>query len=129
MRKLKFRVWDNLKKAWVTNKRIHTINTDETGYGYLQHPDGFTIEQFIGLKDKNGKEIYEGDIVKATWKENNPYGYFPKDWDENEDIIFVKYSAPSFNLQQRYGDGGQICIEDFKWEIIGNIHENPELLK
>jgi hypothetical protein len=73
-----------------------------------------TEEQYIGLKDKNGKEIYEGDIVKTGFKMDGS----------------IYFSTPCFGVQNSTG----VCTE-FEWdeiekfEIIGNIHENPELCK
>jgi hypothetical protein len=85
------------------------------------------LQRFTGLKDKNGKYIYEGDIIKETWKENNPYGYRPDDWDTQVNIFIVKYEAPQFIFPKH--SGFQTCIEEYSREIIGNIFQNPELLK
>lgn len=73
--------------------------------------------QFTNLYDKNNKEIYEGDIVKHDYKFGNGFGV-------------VAYYAPLFKLDSKKG-----TCEDFTWEdleqfeVIGNMYENPELLK
>lgn len=126
MRQLKFRVWDNLKKEWVSNKNIWRMKTDPNGIGEIepnafywkQHPQGLTIQQFTGLLDKNKKEIYEGDLIKTG------YGEY------KDSIGKIIFEYCSFMIESKYGaifsDTYYSCIYG---EIIGNIFENPELLK
>jgi len=132
MRELKFRVWDNLKKEWISNKHIWRMRTDEHGVGEIlpntfywkQHPDGLTYQQYTGLKDQNGVEIYEGDIIHYKFNGDS----YPK--EEVDRILTCSYDE----------DEGMYSFDDsdhsYYWaeikrhcNIIGNIMENPELLK
>lgn len=94
---------------------------------YVVDPD--TVGQFTGLHDKNGKEIYEGDIVSHPWKD-------PIFGDLVETGQFVHsticFNNGAFVVNYRL-QGEYIYLQDFVrlkcLEVVGNIHDNPELIK
>jgi uncharacterized phage protein (TIGR01671 family) len=111
MRTIKFRAWDPLNKYFVFCEfnKIHTVIVSDL---YLE---GY-VQQFTGLLDKNGKEIYEGDIV---FDEDGEFSKTCKiEWN-NESASFIGISID---------DDGGFTMEEIDGEIIGNIYENPELL-
>ena len=125
MREIKFRVWNT-----ETNKMI--INVKEMGVFALQSfysideflviptNEKYPLMQYTGLKDKNGVEIYEGDIVRTTsneltgkWK----HKIYKIEFKEINCLAGAKYMGFDF----------QFNVDEV--EVIGNIYENKELLK
>lgn len=106
-REIKFRTWD------IDNKIMEYI--DNKCYWMLHDTYYDVLMQYTGLKDKNKKEIYEGDILEYDGKGCDVVSF--------EDGSFIvkskgKYNVAHLNLQQ-----GSVS------EVVGNIYENPELLK
>lgn len=132
MREIKFRCWDKELEKYLDQEIFITskgIIFDEIG-GYTK--DSIIIEQYTGLKDKNGKEIYEGDILTSTiYPYKNDYGNMLY-------VGIVEYEPPSFYRTYHLVDKTRRGIsngigEPLEYteslEVIGNIHENPELLE
>ena len=83
-----------------------------------------TVCQFTGLLDKNGKEIYEGDIIRSYDSENNPIIHSIS-WDNKK----ACYVATMLQYPLLGGSIDKGWIDEFEKEVIGNVFDNPELLK
>lgn len=94
-----------------------------SGVNYSVNPE--TLGECTGLTDKNGKLIFEGDIVKTK-----KYGKVVGHSNVNDyDIFVVKYEPAMFRLKN-HNRGFNLVDDGYsKLEVIGNIHDNPELLK
>ena len=95
--------------------------------GYHTPVDPSTIGQYTGLKEKNGKRIFEGDIVAQNW-----YDYDEPRDDSFGKVVFCEYDC-SFSVMDVNKDGfmplGRCGSYHWEVEVIGNVHDNQELLK
>lgn len=148
MREIKFRVWSPEYREMFYRPELYAIFYSATlpprekdvsckltdggfhdDYDYGDDGGGAILMQYTGLKDKNGKEIYEGDIVKGDWG--------------GEEIFKVHWAQDGWRAEGKkrlrgWGDHpakwvdhwiGSIACGLANHEIIGNIYENPELLE
>jgi uncharacterized phage protein (TIGR01671 family) len=139
-REIKFRVWDNEEKhflpvAWMFHLEMdgtfHTAQHGADEYGADEYKEVrqefYTVQLWTGLKDKNGKEIFEGDILQLTHKSMN--SCFP---------LVVRYFEPMARFVLHRNMDKVEYLQDFDksfetiWtsdmEVIGNILENAALL-
>ncbi len=125
MREIKFRVWDELANEWdfCTGGCHFCLRPNED---LVSH--GRVFQQYTGLKDKEGREIYEGDILDQVW-DNKPC-YYLVEWDN-----FSEYCGFGLRAINKRDGTFRMTIHDFKsylsegFVIIGNKFETPELLK
>lgn len=136
-REIKFRAWDRgdktfrnvrsmantlLSKVGIDlNQYIYTVETNSSvKWGKLLHSSELILTQYTGLKDKSGVEIYEGDII------------YRNSTDEKLEVVFSKIGCWSFENKdfRYYTTNMNIKNQSLSTcEVIGNIFENPELLK
>ena len=131
-REIKYRAWLKEEKKMVnvetidfSEKSIQHLEKNEIIDAYLLRTtflEDIDLMQYTGLKDKNGKEIYEGDILKYN---------FPYD-GRLKHISLVKFveTEASFGIKDIYGNEiplYRITANNY-FEVVGNIYENPELL-
>lgn len=124
-RELKFRVWNEDKNKFMPSGFIGISDGKfidlKNGSIHFDNDDKI-VEQFTGLRDKNGKEIFEGDVLKLAGFE----GVFR--------VRFLKAHAMfiSYQIEKDYSDSRVIRFSDLSRDemvIVGNIHENGDLLK
>jgi len=126
--KLKFRAWLKEDKEMVDVEEIHFFNGEFDFIGdaitWMCKSDDCVLMQSTGLKDKNGKEIFEGDIVKVTdddERTNFPDGGIGTICGLDE--IFMWY------IDGQVHNGLFDISQEYYIEVVGNIYENPKLLE
>jgi uncharacterized phage protein (TIGR01671 family) len=127
MREIKFRAWDGIKKRMVDISKEPSVESGLTyeGYFHLLRGAGFAfhVMQYTGYKDTNKKDYYEGDLVSNNLGTNK------------ESIREIRFKDGAWVMVRVKGNSGLpkiISLAEFaglNMPIVGNIHENPELLE
>ena len=133
-----------IKGEWIEGKNVFIDDKNEKAemlFGYTNYRISYevipeTICEYAGLTDKNGNKIFEGHIVRLTPPKESNEVYVPTPHNPNEDrILEVVFFDGMFAVNMRkwfkYGHGRvQLgSYETERLEVIGNIYDNPELLK
>ena len=129
MRELKFRAWDKNGKRFlngfylytgscVGNAEIGVWNNAETDIVFDDYPQ-LILSQYTGLKDKNGKEIYEGDMLSVNGRNSG----LPVVVIYEDGAFMGAYTDSTFKYPLN-----SVELHLQKTEVIGNVYENPELL-
>jgi len=135
----KFRCWNKKEKKMSNDFTLFELATpfSKKGFTLVMEKDDLEIIQFTGLKDQDGKEIYEGDIIKFL--DSFPAGAIMINLDGTRKNIDSATEAEMKigkieNFGSHYyvsgkGSGRPLSLAMWNCEVIGNIYENPELLK
>ncbi|TXJ64547.1 hypothetical protein FGO88_15620 [Lactiplantibacillus plantarum] len=126
---IKFRAWDKKTKEYFHISELWNSGTNPECFNFDGWTDNFgnkgrlkdiVIEQFTGLTDVNGEDIYVGDIIKSSYKYAQP---------KVSQIIIE--NGNSYILGEDLATGNEMLVSDHISEIkvIGNVHTNPELLE
>ena len=134
MREIKFRAWDKYNKRWVTNDVVFDLRTQTPMINIINsttNNDDIILMQYTGLKDKNSKEIYEGDIIYGVWYPS----FFHHIIYENAVVergtfVIGEYSIKADTWIVNEKNLQRIPLHSLSdIEVIGNIYKNPELIK
>lgn len=119
----------NPENGWVEGYYLQDLTQGEMRSYIFNCPCSWevtpeTVGQLTGLLDKNGKEIYEGDVIQSYDSEGNPIKHYISWRSDN-----AAYSATVLEYPHLFCAVIQDWIDEFEKEVIGNVFDNPELLE
>lgn len=117
--RFKFRAWDSIQEVYEWDIEYCYDGFICCNFGDFLDKSRYIVEQCTGLKDKNDKFIYEGDIIRCSY--GNEYYIGLVVWDSEEIQFSMEVDKELYSFSQH--------SEREKIEVIGNIHENPDLLE
>jgi uncharacterized phage protein (TIGR01671 family) len=134
VREIKFRAWDKENRwmeeidgnnLYIANGKIYEVCDGLEGLEKKDVSDRYILMQCTGLKDKSGKEIYEGDIIRIRETEFDDWQVYLIEYHGDRDYPAFD-TEPSIDCDSNGLSYATACCE---LEVIGNIFENPELLE
>lgn len=138
MREILFRGKHKGPRKWVEGSLVDygdgdfdiCVKSGAPGMLYKFHVYPETVGQYTGLTDKNGVKIFEGDIIRIRFELDSPTDPGePISW---YDLANVVYSTEHYGWYAAFADGEELSMWEYDdpddVEIVGNIHDNPELL-
>jgi len=145
-KKLKFRVWDNEMGQWMVERsdfeqviKLGYPCKEKQCYIRLTNTMGWTVQQFTGLMDKDDKEIYEGDILEENLGHGDIVFYKVEYYQDGFWLIaIIDITADQFNdkdwdvkkaFELEPEEQPRMASFYYGMKVVGNIFENPELLK
>jgi uncharacterized phage protein (TIGR01671 family) len=129
MREIKFRAWDEANKKYIEWHDFSIVFDSDSLYELLcGNIKNFILEQFTGLRDKNGREIYEGDVITSAISR----AHQEELGCSITGVVNYEPCLGSYDITSIFDDE-DFCkfseIDEFNIFVIGNIHEKPELLE
>jgi uncharacterized phage protein (TIGR01671 family) len=136
MREIEFRAWDKDREEWCkgysSSPGMYLNGHDEvfeleaaTSFVYGNGKRNIEIMQFTGLQDKNGKKVYEGDILKVKFEGINPYRH---EYEVMKVVWLQGIALGRFVVIDKNGESWS-GLSNTEIEVIGNIYENPSLME
>lgn len=126
--RLNLRVWDNTENAYTTSFAfVGNVHNDGTFCAFGNTSENLIVEQCTGLRDANGRLIYEGDIIESFDHEGEAMRHVIE-WNED----FARFEAviiPKHELKENEWMVSTELLRFLGKRVIGNIHENPEILE